>query len=632
MSVANITSGDHILDVKGQLLIQASEVVLKSLDKALTLEAYYSSTHEQYVLATNEAAQAISLAVRSRGTMTLHLTAEGLLILDQTVAPEQRHVKQLMSLLVPLNVAQLELDATLSPGDLRQALDSLHAHRRKVKDSEGFREVVIRDMPPTIRATSRSVLREQESPPAREHRPAPADPNESEGEKLARRFLTMVNEVLQNLKNLGVADLNNPIGAQQVSLSEKDLEDLRLSLKRLLEFNPTPRELTELIGHARQALELSRDPYRTDMVFQILRRDILHKGPVGPESRGRALRGQTEYSLSLDELTAAIAELESQDLEVSGPLKDAGRAQLVICLTMLQDNPTEAVTQSIHSCLVTLFKSPGFRFEDLEPCLEAVGEALDGGFLDWVAILLETITTTLRQGRSSLLGPFWAALAERTDEADLEMVWPFLVNDILGGFGRHNRQEAGRALAWAGTIKPSSARRLIPELEKLGALDREKGARDLFTISPVKVLPVLQALAQTQLGPWIGKGLYVSMRSRPMNNLVKALMEVVDYHPSMLEFYLDLVAQPVVSSMSGRLRDRAAFLLLETLDSLPRTEREAAWVPAALQALADLQVNEALEFFEKVVGERRLMFGHGWPQGSRNIAAAALQAKGVSHG
>ncbi len=624
MSVVNSMSGERITDIYGHPLSDTGEMLLKALDKALTLEAYYSSTHEQYILATDEAAQVISRGIRAVGTVVLEITAEGLLVLQQTVAPDHRHIKQLLNLLMPLNVARLELDATLSPGDLRQALESLQTHRQKLGKGESFREIKIENLPPTIRATSRSVLREHEVNSRKRQKESDPDEYESEGEKLARRFLAMVNEVLNNLKNLGVAEMGDQQGGHQVSLSAADLEDLRLSLKRLLEFNPTPRELAGLISHARRALELSRDPYRTDLVFQILRRDILCKEPMGPESHNRALKGQTEYSLSMEELQAEVARLNSLGQEAVGPYENAGKAHLAICLTMLQDNPTEAIKQSIHSSLVNLLKRPGMNIEHLEPCLQAVSDALEAGFMDWVGILLETTTMTLRKGRPELLGPFWATLAERTDDGDLEMVWPYLVNDILLGLGRSNGQANARALSWAGSIKPSSARRLVADLERMGSLEREKGAGDLFSVSPVTMLPVLQALARTRLAPWISKGLFVSMRARPVNRLTKVLMQVVDYHPSLLDFYLDLVAQPAISAMSEKLRGRAAFLLLDTLDSLSRTEREEDWVVDAMHSLAELKVEDARLLFEKVVSERRMMFGYGWPQECRAIAEEAL--------
>jgi hypothetical protein len=632
MPVANTAPNEPIVDIYGRPIPARGDILLKALDKLLTLEAYYSDSHDQYIAATEEATRIITRAIQPDARLAVEITAKGLMIMGQTVDPEHRHARQLMDLMAPLNIAMLEIHAALSAVDLRQAVAILQEHRKKVGRGRDFQEVVIQNMPPTIRSVSRSVLR-QNQVQADKSRPRDQKiPGESEGEKLARRFLAMVSEILNNLKEQGVAHLNQKAEGHQVDLTAEDLEELRLSLKQLLDFNPSPRELADLISTARQALELSKDPYRTDMVFQILRRDILLRAPSGPQTGASVRVTHLEELLDTEQIQEALAELEALEVELPGPGENAPAAQLAICLSMLQDNPTEALRQSIQSTLVAQFKRPGTKVEDLTPCLDALVEALEAGFLDWVEVLLEVLPTALRQGRPALLAPFWAELQERSSDHDLEVIWPRLMNDILLGLGRHDKQATARVVAWAGTIKPTVARNLLPDLKNMPALQREKAAPDLFLESPVKMYPALQALAHTQLASWLSKGLHASLRSRPANRVVKVLLRIMDHHPSMLELYLDLVAQPSVSVMSGKLRSRAALMIMNTLENLPRSVRSEDWVEEALEALAELEVEESRQLFLNIVSEKRLVFGHGWPAPSRAVAERALAAQEVLNG
>ena len=206
MTLLMKTHSGQVVDLQGKFLHPDGAVLLAALDKALTLRAYYSPEHEQFIQSCDEAALQMGQAIRSRKLLSLEIKASGVEILEQCVDPRQRQVRQIHDLLVPLNVARLDILAEVSGADLRQALDSLVHHKRQVGQSATFKEVVITNLPPSIRCVSCSVLHRGNEDSensnfqeklAGEYSGTDSDQNT---QKLARDFLEMVNRTLNQLE------------------------------------------------------------------------------------------------------------------------------------------------------------------------------------------------------------------------------------------------------------------------------------------------------------------------------------------------------------------------------------------------------------------------------------------------
>jgi hypothetical protein len=627
MAVDQNLQGELICDSAGNPLHPDALALLKSLDKLLTLGAYYSTGHEQYLLAADEAARAIRAAIAERPRLAVEITSEGLVVLGQCTDPDHRHIRQIHDLLVPLNIARLEIGAGLTADDLRQALEVLHRHKLNLGKSTNFTEIVIEGLPATMRSVSRSVLQSEgrdEGPGREEGGPAESA---SEHERLAGEFMELVARILDNLEQhevrAGLADSESG----NVELSLGKIRELKAALKRLLDFNPSPRELVQLIAHARSALDISGDPRRADLVFQILRKDILERFDSGP-GQAQARAKPVRYKLAIDQLAEAVAALDQAGAPIPEPGQGALASHLAVCLNLLASEPNDALRQSLIRSLAEVVASKEFEAQDLGVCQAAIGEALDSGFPEWVDTLLLALTPAIRQGNRNLIGPFWKGVREVSRNEDLFILWPHLVNDILLGLGRVNPETGRDLLLWAGQISREAAAAQVERLQGMPALQGARVVGDLFKIPLVLLYPVHRALAATSLKQWLSRGLHASMKARPFNPAVRGLMAALPYDPSNLEFYLELIGQAGAEELAPELRSRVAAILLGILNDLPRARRSEKWVPVALDGLARLGSPESDNLFRRVRDARRWIFLREWPADCREIARMTLSREG----
>jgi len=628
-------------DLKGQPLVLDAAVLLKSLDKLLTQGAYYSTDHSQYLAASEEAAQSMAKAIQPRSKIALEITAEGLLILDQTVSSRLRHVHQIHGLLVPLNIARLEIHANLTAADLRLAIQVLAEHRHKYGHTETFQEIVIEGLPPTIQSVSISVLEKSQS--SEDSGSGLSDVRQmvenwgrsaegDQSEELAKEFMAMVTAILNNLEHQGgteeTADHESP-GA--MSLSPGEIEQLRASFQRLVEVNPSPRVLTRLITHARSALELSRDTIKADLVFQTLRKGLQEIPEPAPDFKS-PLVSQTEYTMEVDDLRAEVDQLEKSEAPVLSMPRGAASAHLYLCLSLLRSDPPAAMRQSLEETLVGLVQDARAGESILAPFRRTVLDTLESGFTEWVDELVVSLTSALRRGKTSLLGEFWAGLKPLVHEADLLVLWPHLVNDILLGLGRVEGNAGREVLVWAGSLTPGTALAQVDRLKIMPAVQGKKAAGDIFKAPLPALYSVHNALAQTSLAEWLSRGLFKSMKAHPLNGLTKALMGAVEFDPRHLGFYLELIGHSGGQDLAPQTREKAASLLLGILTGLPRVRRMERWVTPALMGLADLQVESARPLFEEICNSRRLLVLKAWPEDCRHVAENALAKNGGQHG
>jgi hypothetical protein len=633
---------EKILDIEGRPLQADAAVLLKSMDKMLTLGSYYSTGHDQYILASNEAAQAMVQAISPRTSLTLEITSEGLMIGDQQVAHAHRHVRQIHELLVPLNIAQLEIGHQLTGEDLRKALAVLQDHKLKMVHSDSFQEVVIHNLPESVRSVSRSVVEAQAE---RDGRGAPgseamgldallgipggADEEAvPENERLAKEFMELVNQILKNLEQFLPEQGAEGEGFGQSVVSRSELQALRQGLERLVEINPTPRQLLNLIAHARSALDLSRDASRTDLVFQVLRKDLI--GGAGWKAGMEAARIQDfSYAWTVDGLLREMRSMSEEGTDNLDPAQGAVENHTAMCLYLLGTDPPASLRQSLEASLAALWSRQAFRPDDLTPALEAVKAGLNSGFAETADHLIASLAEALRGGQPTLVGEFWDLIRQVASPEDLPIVWPHLVNDVLLGLGTLDAEKRRQLLSWAGSISPEGAEAQLPRLLERPALSKRRGAADLFQAPVTELYSVHRALASSPLASWLGRSLQAHLKSRPFSNLVKAVMTIFPGHQATnLSFYLELMAQPDPRLMDPELKERVAVLLMGSLGELPRAQRAEPWVAGALASLGELEVPVAEPLLEQVVRSKRWLFFMEWPEPCRVMAAKALAQEG----
>ncbi len=252
----NMMNTETICDLQGQPVDPRSVTLLKALDKMLTVGSYYSIEHEQYQQASAQSCRKIVGVIAGHGNkITLEITAQGLMVGSQNIDPSHRNVRLLHELLVPLNIARLDIHGSLTPGELRQAIAVLQEHKMDLGQSSTFHEINFDNLPASVKAVSCSVLQKSEdqadggavslndllgSWDEQDFSQMKHD-SMSVTEKLAGQFMDMVTRILENIEKLkGVAGGENQDKNDSSYATREDLTNLKQALQRLVDVNPDP--------------------------------------------------------------------------------------------------------------------------------------------------------------------------------------------------------------------------------------------------------------------------------------------------------------------------------------------------------------------------------------------------------
>ncbi len=634
-------NADTICDLQGRPLQPGAVTLLKALDKLLTVGAYYSAEHDQYLQAAVTAGKAIVGVIGgARFHATIEITAQGLMVGGQNIDPNHRNVRLLHDLLVPLNIARLEIDGTLTPEDLRQALAALQKHKLSLGRSNTFQEIVISDLPPSVRTVSCSVLHQ-----AGDEQPAsgdslsldkslsPVDDDaagqvaESRSEYLARQFMGMVTQILENLERIdreaGIAHQDGEGGSY---VTKAELMDLKHSLQRLVEVNPDPAELAKLISNAQRALDLSRDPQSVNLVFQILKKDMTKKdkGNAGEKDRKSS---PVKFKMTVEELLGSVGELEIDAAPVIDPWAGSRTNQLGIGLHLLRSDPPRALRTSLIEVIELAVDEPDFADHNLRLCAAVTETIVRQDGAESLDDLLPLITGTLRLKSAEMVAPFWVHLVELAAADHLPELWPHLVNDILLGFDKAPREMVTELVLVAGDIPLTSALSLSRRLEKQPALQGKSAALDLFFAPPPRLYPVYTALMASPLKGWLGEEIFRALRTNPLSPLVHVVMAALGEHqPEYVAFYLDLILHSTEDQLPDEVQKTAADILQRALTELTPEKRRDDWVPRGLNEFWKLEPDLARPLLERVLSARKFFFFKVWPALARNAAERALAA------
>jgi hypothetical protein len=628
---------DTICDLKGEPLHPNAVILLKALDRLLTVGAYYSADHDQYLQAARKARDAIVGVIGSaRNSVAIEITSQGLMVNRQNVDPNHRNVRLLHDLLVPLNIARFEIDGSLTPEDLRQAIAALQEHKLVLGQSHSFQEIVIENLPSSVRTSSRSVfdrspdsaetslsdlLGNRDAPPAHTD-PAP---QKDTPEQLARQFMEMVTEILTNLEradhDAGEAHLNDELKSR---VTPTELAQLKAALRRLVEVNPDPAELAELITQAQRALELSRDPHSVDLAFKVLKRNLAEPG-TGKARQQRAPEGPAVFKLSVADMMSAVAALEKSGTPVDEPWVGSRVNQLGIALHLLRSDPPRALRSALIEVVEGAVVQPDFVKRHLWVCTEAAADVAREDGVEGVDDLLPVVTGSMRRKQAEFLALFWVQLLESIGADHLVELWPHLVNDILRGFDNTEPEAVLKLVEYAGDLSPLTAMSLGPRLEKQPALHGKTAAPDLFVAPLPRIFPVLTMLLASPLRDWLGKRLFRALRAKPISPLVDVVLAALGEHrPENSAFYLDLIQHDGAADLPLEVRNSAAAILHQAVSGLAPEERQAEWVPRSLGELWTLDPERTRPLLKHICRERKLFFFKAWPAPVRRAAARVL--------
>jgi hypothetical protein len=623
---------ETICALDGRPVDKASAAFIKAIDKLLTVGAYYSTDHAQYHTASEEVCQQVVAAIGRSPSVAVEITAKGMMIRSQLIDPQHRNVRLLHDLLVPLNIARLEFRASLTPADLRRAIEVLQERRLQLGSGSGFREIVIDGLPDSVCTAGRNVVQgERDGGLTLEELLAPfaaADPNPApcesttEGERLARQFLDIVASILANLERTVRDQGAHPEGAVFDATPER-IRALRESLRRLAEINPDPKDLARLIEDAKRALDLSRDPDSVDLVFSLLKKEA-NRGERWRE-QGASKAKHNEYMGTVEDLLRQTEELAAVDDPVSDPRVTSVTDHLGICFHLLEIEPSSSVENAIIQALDEILSRPRVAEEVLACCFSAMGTAAARDPVETIDRLFPAFCEPLRRSRPRDLARFWTKLWKFLPADRHAVVWPHFLNDLMNGLGGLPRGIVAGLWRTAGSVSPETALRAVPRLELLSAWVAGRMPTSLLNIPPRSVFPVYLAIMKSRLAPAGGPRLHHQLGREAKSPLASTLLRATgDYDPKRDGLYLALARQGDSSRLSDRTRKLAFRTLHEVLGDLDPALRGEDWVVDAIRWAGRLDPEEAAALMVRIGGERKWFFFRAWPAAPRLAAADVL--------
>jgi hypothetical protein len=636
---ANVLNAEVILDLQGAPLRADGAAVLKALDRLLTLGSYYSSQHSQYLRAAEESCLNIVQAIAPRPFLALEIAANGLLIEGQTIDARHRHVRQLYDLLVPLNVARLEIQSAMTPTDLRQALAVLHEHRLGLGQTQGFREITIENLPPTVSTASRTVGRGGEADGSislgdlvRDLSDAltlsddHADGQGGDRQQLARELRSLLAGLSEQLTVAREPAGSPSSSPRKPAATLAEFAAFQEALSRRLEAEPDADKLSRLIGQARSALALSRDPRQADAALRILRRELgAENREAEPESTTRIL--QEDLSFSVEQLAHAVSELNGLDEPVPPPGPSARADQLNMAFRFLAADSSGQLRAPALSALETVWDTSDCGPDEVRTAAAAIVglAAADSGAP--VDPLLSAVLAIVRRKRPELVAPLWweiTSKAVKTGQGDPRwpVLWPHLVNDLLLGLEPAPHPLAVPLCLKAGDFDVEQALKLAPRVASLSAMKNPKPASDLMLVPVAKARAVHAVLMRTPAADHHGAQLYKALSLRCTDALTRLLMPAVGaYAPEHRDLFAALLREDGREFHSRPLQALAAGTLQRLLANLPPARRDEAWVAPAVEWLGRLAPESARSLLARIVNERRLVFFRVWPPACRRAAA-----------
>ena len=628
MSTKTSLHDDLIRDITGQVLHPESAVLLKAIDQLMTVGTYYSPEHDQYHVASRKACAAICESIGDRPSVILEITSTGLMIADQVVDPQQRTARQLHDLLVPLNIARLEIDRDLTPEHLRTALRALHDHRLLVGSRTSFQEITIEGLPPTVRTLSASLIScapgEVDAESAgkaladllaegQAGRPATS-------EELTRKFLDLVERIVRNLDlhRTGSGEIAAGGGSGQ---GGGDLRSLAQSLRELVKTDPDPKNLLGLIQNAQKALALSADPSSVDLVFRILRKELASRGQPPLRKAGAPHPGSIEQDFDLQAFRTALAEIVHRS-EQSGPLDHPLKQDyLGICFKIMGSDPPDSLKIHLTAAIEQALGDPGLEDDCAELCAQGLAMVIDKGRNQLADHLFPAVCGPLREAHPDQLFLFWRKLWGLLETEGRSLVWPFLVDDALLGMGEISPENAQEIVAALGSQDIEAAGRHREKLFGMPAFRQKSAAGTIFSVPPAKMAALHTLLLESPLADWHGPRLHRVLAKQPASQITGVVMHLLgDYQPENRAFYAALIRQQAEGAMPADLRTWIVELLVPGLRTLPPGRRREDWVVHALSWLGKLDHAAAADLFDCVLNERRLFFFRAWPAECRTAA------------
>ncbi len=624
--------------------------LLVALDRMLTVGSYYPPGHEKYREVAAAAHRAVARAAGPQGMVTIEIAEPGLTMGPSFAPADGREAKRLHKMLLPLDIALLEIDAVATAEELHAALLVLKKHHSELGATRTYRTIEVTGLPACVRVTSRTLYVKMKHRLVGSGGTRPNidafDPNTipdamlvatPDGQHMEREFLAVVRGIMQGGDPARLQQLHDtPIDKISKALGEwipdEAIRAMKGILDRLAETNSDPMVLESLVGHARKALDLTGDAALVELAFERLRVEREVKGESRPLLAGRpkpkgVKRQPVVYTMTRAQLGELVEEVTAELRPIADLNAQTNADCLGICYQILATAPEPELAGHVTSLMQALVANDNYSLKDLEVARDALRSAFKAGWNEHTSDLALALLEPMRLVRPEKLGWLWLAVWEGLLETEQkEAAWPFLVNDLMLGLTWEDPADRLQVYGELSDLDTHDRLDLLARLESLPAL-REKKAGSDFLDAPAPLLyPVYRLLLRSSLNEVFGPLLLSRLADQKAHALVGQLLASLgSYDRGHLKLYQAMLDQGVVERVCPALADQAGRYLRGIVTRLDDAELGLPWVPGAIAWLSQLRVGGVAAILRDIVEDRRWLFIPVWPGEAREAARTALE-------
>lgn len=624
--------------------------LLVALDRMLTVGSYYPPGHEKYREVASAAHRAVARAEGPQGGVAIEVTDTGLNLGVSFAPADGREAKRLHKLLLPLDIALLEIDTAATSEQLHEALVVLKKAQASLSATRTYRTIDVTGLPPTVRVTNRTLYVKMKHKLTGSGGTRPNvdafDPNTipdamlvstPDGQKLERDFLAVVRGIIlggdpERLRKLAETPVDRISEALGEWIPDAAIRAMKAIIDRLADTNSDPLVLESLVQHAKKALELTGEATLVELAFERLRHEREVKGEARPllENRPKPKshrRQPVVYTMTRAQLSALVDEVGAQVRTIPDLNAQTNADCLGICCQILAGAPSPELTRQVTDLMQSLVGNEQHTMRDLEVARDALRSAFAAGWTERTPDLAQSLLEPLRVVRPDRLSWMWMATWEGLlDRRQKEAAWPFLINDLLLGITWTDEIGRLQLLRELSELDVRDRGDLLARLETLPALREKKAVYDLLEAPAPLLFPLYRLLLRSSLSEEFGPRLLKHLRSRPPHPLVAQLLAMMGpWDRSQLRLYQIMLDQGVAERVHPALADAAGRYLRAIITRLDDAELEEPWVPGAISWLSTLRPQAAVEILREVVEERRWLFLPVWPAECREAAREALE-------
>jgi hypothetical protein len=640
---------------------------MNALQRLFRIGVYYPSGHAILDQATDRFLALLQSLAQEKHYIRIEDDGRGLLLEQIRLNDSQPFIADFRRLMKALSLTAMEIDRDISRDDLLVFVRQMIASRALGANAKQFSSIELPDLPASVSVTRKEFLAREIS--SGEGRLDAATKNlnaffdalagygltEEQIDQcriLLASLASRMEKISSKSENLSYGKISvkpEGLSIRNISVMPEDLDventhvmsddlpyanwdDVALLLAHAVQGKPLAAKssshgnldmLASILSNLEKGTQDRKSREAINLLVSIIRKPMPQESDNGevppPGHRNLILAGAT------------VAELQE--------FTDKNRLNKAI-LAKIQEIPTENETLSVLMQLAQnkLSLHNQTRINQFLNDIFAAGlkdktwEILSNGLLAIVragsqanlTVAIRLITESLRRlgnADSLLLFRKTMKLCLGTEE---DVLWPFAVNELLvcgagGNIDTYRRLCARLAhLPWKDMVQA------LPVLQSLDAFQKGQIAPDVFTEMNPSIYPLCAFLLRTSIAPQIGGGVVAGLKNSPADKLIKAVAPLLDpslpEHKVFLDTYL---RHPQNREPTDGLKIMAGNIIVEKLTILPQEQRDQAWIPDTIGAMAEFQGSGVRELLNLIVTKRRMLLIPEWPSACRKAAEDA---------